>query len=60
MADYTNQSTFCSFVERAIDAGGMTYPLAARAVNTGRIELMAGDLEAADTTFTRARDRLSS
>jgi hypothetical protein len=27
-AEYASQSTFCNFVHRAIDAGGMTYPLA--------------------------------
>ena len=26
-AEYAGQSTFCEFVDRAIDAGGMKYPL---------------------------------
>ena len=37
---------------------GMTYPLAARAVNTGRIELMAGDLEAAEQQLLWGYERL--
>jgi ATP/maltotriose-dependent transcriptional regulator MalT len=36
----------------------MTYPLAARAVNTGRIELMAGDLEAAEQQLLWGYERL--